>query len=118
MMTTKERERVLLAYRARVAQFNEIATRRAMRCGVSAAPETVPSVEEEKFPALSAREVDVLTLVASGCSNGEVAGRLFIAEETVKTHVRHVLGKLQARNRAHAVSIGFQRGLIKAFTLN
>jgi len=38
--------------------------------------------------------------------------RLFLSEETVKSHVRHLLAKLQARSRAHAVSMGFQRGLL------
>ena len=47
-----------------------------------------------------------------GLVNREIGQRLFLSEETVKSHVRHLLAKLQARSRAHAVSIGFRRGLI------
>jgi DNA-binding NarL/FixJ family response regulator len=69
----------------------------------------------ESLPAgLSAREIGVLRLVAAGWRNEEVGRSLFISEETVKTHVRHLLHKLQARNRAHAVAIGIELGLISA----
>jgi DNA-binding NarL/FixJ family response regulator len=47
-----------------------------------------------------------------GLVNREIGQRLFLSEETVKSHVRHLLAKLQARSRAHAVSVGFRRGLI------
>ena len=113
MMSSKERERVLLAYRVRAEQFNAIAAKRSRRSSVLAGGESASRSGERKASAgLSAREVDVLTLIAAGWSNGEVGRNLFIAEETVKTHVRHVLEKLQARNRAHAVALGFKRGLI------
>ena len=45
-------------------------------------------------------------------TNREIGQRLFLSEETVKSHVRHLLAKLQARSRAHAVAVGFRRGLI------
>ena len=51
-------------------------------------------------------------LVADGLVNREIGQRLFLSEETVKSHVRHLLAKLQARSRAHAVAVGFRRGLI------
>jgi DNA-binding NarL/FixJ family response regulator len=54
----------------------------------------------------------VLQLVADGLVNREIGERLFLSEETVKSHVRHLLAKLQARSRAHAVAVGFRRGLI------
>jgi DNA-binding NarL/FixJ family response regulator len=54
----------------------------------------------------------VLRLLADGLSNLEIAGKLVIAEETAKTHVRHLLGKLAARTRAHAVAIGFRHDLL------
>ena len=115
MMSLQERERVLSAYRVHAAQFSAIATRRARGSSAPAGGATVGRAVGHEIPTcLSARELDVLTLVASGLSNGEVGGRLSIAEETVKTHVRHVLEKLQARNRAHAVALGFRRGLISA----
>ena len=43
---------------------------------------------------------------------GPLGERLFLSEETVKSHVRHLLAKLRARSRAHAVALGFQRGLL------
>ena len=58
------------------------------------------------------REVEVLQLISDGLVNREIGERLFLSEETVKSHVRHLLAKLQARSRAHAVAVGFRRGLI------
>jgi len=113
MMSLQERERVLSAYRVRAEQFNVIAAKRARRSSVIASSDaTDREVMETASVGLSAREVDVLTLLASGWSNGEVGARLLISEETVKTHVSHLLGKLHARNRAHAVALGLRRGLI------
>jgi DNA-binding NarL/FixJ family response regulator len=61
---------------------------------------------------LGQREIEVLRLVAAGNSNREVAAMLSIAEETVKNHVTHILAKLGANDRTHAVTIGIKRGLI------
>jgi DNA-binding NarL/FixJ family response regulator len=61
---------------------------------------------------LSQRELDILGLIAHGCSNREAAGRLFISEATVKTHVLHVFAKLGVNDRAAAVAAGFERGLL------
>lgn len=61
---------------------------------------------------LSSRELVVLRLIAEGQTNAEIARSLDLATETVKTHVRHVLWKLEARTRAHAVTVGFRRDLI------
>ena len=58
------------------------------------------------------REVEVLQLISDGLVNREIGERLFLSEETVKSHVRHLLAKLQARSRAHAVAVGLRRGLI------
>ncbi len=58
------------------------------------------------------RELEVLALVADGYSTKEIARALWITEETVRTHVRRVLGKLDARTRAHAVSIAYRDGLL------
>jgi DNA-binding NarL/FixJ family response regulator len=63
-------------------------------------------------PKLSLREIEVLQLLADGLVNREIARQLFVSEETVKSHVRHVLAKLEARSRAHAVAVGFRGGLI------
>lgn len=62
---------------------------------------------------LSARELAVLRLVASGHSNKEAAARLAIKEETVKAHVSSVLAKLGARDRTHAVTIAIKRGMLE-----
>jgi len=63
--------------------------------------------------ALTIREVEVLKLIADGCSNKLVAVRLQISEDTVKGHVSRVLEKLRANDRAHAVAIGAHRGLFE-----
>ena len=60
----------------------------------------------------SAREITVLAGIAAGLSNSDIAHELIISEETVETHVRHLLWKLEAHNRAHAVAIGYQRSLL------
>ncbi|GAA1308182.1 response regulator transcription factor [Streptomyces sanglieri] len=62
--------------------------------------------------ALSGREREVLELVAKGTSNREIAAELFISEATVKTHLTHVFAKLGAKDRAAAVAIGYDRGIL------
>jgi DNA-binding NarL/FixJ family response regulator len=61
---------------------------------------------------LSAREVEILELVAAGNTNREAAARLFISEATVKTHLLHIYAKLGVSDRAAAVAEGFNRGLL------
>jgi DNA-binding NarL/FixJ family response regulator len=61
---------------------------------------------------LTARELEVLKLVASGYANKAISARLDINEETTKTHVKNLLAKLGARDRTHAVSLGLKRGII------
>ncbi|WP_229069877.1 response regulator transcription factor [Actinoplanes sp. DH11] len=61
---------------------------------------------------LSQRELEVLTLISQGCTNRETAGRLFISEATVKTHLLHAYAKLGVRDRAAAVAAAFERGLL------
>jgi len=62
---------------------------------------------------LSPREIEVLRLIAEGNANKEIAHRLGIAEETVKAHVTHILAKLDAHDRTHAVSTALKRGIIE-----
>ncbi|WNG37841.1 response regulator transcription factor [Archangium minus] len=61
---------------------------------------------------LTARERDVLSYVAAGNANKEVAARMGISEETVKTHMKNVLTKLGAKDRTHAVVVALKRGII------
>jgi DNA-binding NarL/FixJ family response regulator len=62
--------------------------------------------------ALTVRELEVLNWVASGYANKAISARLFINEQTTKTHVKNILAKLGARDRTHAVSLGLKRGII------
>jgi DNA-binding NarL/FixJ family response regulator len=63
--------------------------------------------------ALTGREIEVLRQIAGGNRNRDIAGNLFITEETVKVHIKHIMEKLGATDRTQAVTIGVRRGIIQ-----
>ena len=108
-MDAAQRNEILTRYREHSARFESVAARRDASVA-EVIPFQAPLQELEQEP--TAREIEVLQLISDGLVNREIGVRLFLSEETVKSHVRHLLAKLQARSRAHAVAVGFRRGLI------
>ena len=92
-----------------------IATIRKVHAGQQHIPPEIAAEMAAYFAAdaLTAREIDVLRLVALGNSNRRVAAELGIAEETVKAHMSGLLAKLGANDRTHAVTIAIRRGIIE-----
>jgi DNA-binding NarL/FixJ family response regulator len=105
-----ERKQILSRYMDHSRRFDQAAARRLGQPNGEVIPFSGPLRELGQEP--THREVEVLQLVSEGLVNREIGQRLFLSEETVKSHVRHLLAKLQARSRAHAVAVGFRRGLI------
>jgi DNA-binding NarL/FixJ family response regulator len=73
---------------------------------------TARLAERTRTPALTAREVAVLELVAKGLSNKEVGSALSLAEDTVKNHLKHIYAKLEVSDRTEAVLVAVQRGIL------
>jgi DNA-binding NarL/FixJ family response regulator len=85
-------------------------TRRLIEAFARRPAETAPSPSQ--LAALTARERDVLLLLARGRSNAEIAAALFVSEATVKTHVGNVLAKLGLRDRVQAVILAYETGIV------
>ena len=90
-------------------------TIRQVHAGKKHVPPEIASQLAEHFneEPLSAREIDVLRHLAQGDRNRDIGEKLFISEETVKIHVKHIMEKLGASDRTHAVAIAVQRGFIQ-----
>jgi DNA-binding NarL/FixJ family response regulator len=86
-------------------------TRRLVERFASSEPAQVPASHRD-LAALTPREREVLTLMGQGHSNSEIAGRLTLSEATVKTHVARVFAKLALRDRAQAVVLAYETGLV------
>jgi DNA-binding NarL/FixJ family response regulator len=88
---------------------------RQVHAGKKRVPAEVAShlAEHLSDESLTVREIDVLRLIATGNRNRDIAERLFISEETVKVHVKHIMEKLGASDRTQAVAIAVRRGIIQ-----
>ena len=87
-------------------------TRRVIEEFVRRPPASVRTLPA-KLGELTARELEVLKLIARGLSNAEIAGELVVSDTTVKTHVAHVLTKLDLRDRVQAVVLAYESGLVE-----
>jgi DNA-binding NarL/FixJ family response regulator len=108
LVDAAERKAILRRFVDHSRRFEAVAQRRTS----TGAAEVIPFTPKERVQLPTAREIQVLQLIAEGLVNREIGQQLYLSEETVKSHVRHLLAKLQARSRAHAVAVGFRRGLI------
>ncbi len=92
-----------------------LSTIRAVHAGrKSISPDIAAQVAEHSGDeGLTPKEIEVLRLIAAGNANKEIAARLSVTEETVKSRVKNILDKLGANDRTHAVTIGLKRGIIE-----
>jgi len=88
---------------------------RQVRAGKTRVPAVVAAqlAEHMSDEGLTAREVEVLSKVAGGNRNRDIAELLFISEETVKVHIKHIMDKLGAKDRTQAIAIAIRRGIIE-----
>jgi PAS domain S-box-containing protein len=115
----RDGDTVIVRYEARAAFAADVGVvvcvahpRRVLPRGLSPQQEAARRPRSRDNRELTQREVEILQLIAEGFENEEISGQLYISTETVKSHVRRLLQKLDARSRTHAVCLGFRRGLI------
>lgn len=87
-------------------------TKRMVEKLVTLMPQETP-IDAQIFTNLTAREKDVVKLMARGCSNNEIAAALFVSQTTVKTHVARIFDKLGVRDRLQAVILAYESGFIR-----
>jgi DNA-binding NarL/FixJ family response regulator len=85
---------------------------RRLITSLATTPQRAPSAPNPSLSRLTEREREVLSLVAEGLSNEEIAGRLYLSPLTTKTHVSRIMTKLDARDRAQLVVIAYESGLV------
>ena len=104
------------AYMLKTMPLNELVdVIRQVHAGRKKIPSEIAAYLAEHYSdeQLTPREVDILHQLAGGNRNRDIAKKLFIAEETVKAHLKHIMGKLGANDRTQAVAIGVRRGIIQ-----
>jgi DNA-binding NarL/FixJ family response regulator len=95
------------------AWLDPAVTGRVLATYRTAAPATAAAPRDAGLDTLTSRELEVLTLIGQGKTNGEIAAGLFVGEGTVKTHINHLFTKLRLRDRAAAVVFAYDHGLIR-----
>ena len=109
-MKTAQRNEILARYAGHARRFDDAVQRHSGNDGAEIIP--FPSLLRKPGRDLTKRETEVLRLVSDGLANRVIGNSLFISVETVKSHLEHILAKLGASSRTHAVAIGFRSGLI------
>jgi DNA-binding NarL/FixJ family response regulator len=115
LLKDARREQLVGAVRSVAAGDTPLApaVTRKLVAGFCHGPDPAGSAAPAVIERLSDRERDVLNLLARGASNAEIAGALFLAETTVKTHVARVLAKLDLRDRVHVVVWAYESGWVR-----
>ena len=104
------------APRAELVRAIRAAARGEVVLAPSVATRLVTQLRSPAHETLSERELEVLTLIAQGETNRGAAARLFVSEATIKTHLLHIYAKLDVGDRAAAVAVAYERGLLRPRT--
>jgi DNA-binding NarL/FixJ family response regulator len=105
---------VRVAVRGDASVDPSVIRRLASQFATAIPPAEASRVQAPGIDRLTAREHEVLLLVAAGYTNAEIGARLYVGDETVKTHVSRILAKLGLRDRVHAVRYAYRYGLVRA----